>query len=115
MNTRYASYNDYGFRHLPGHLANSELFKTLREILFEFDWLYAKLETIDIHALIADYSFIPDDPGLCLVQDALRLSTHVLSEDKTQLGGQLLARLLFHNSAEIQTMLANIPKTIIVP
>jgi hypothetical protein len=47
--------------------------------------------------------FTPDDDAdLRLVQSALRLSAHVLAQDKTQLAGQLLGRLLGQEAPDIQ-------------
>lgn len=105
MSNRYASFDEYGFRHLPQHLAHSERVEQLRGMLFDFDWLHAKLATTDVNALIADYDLLPNGTSLRLTQRALRLSMHVLTQDKAQLAGQLTGRLMTQEIPEIQTML----------
>ena len=77
----------------------------LRRLLLDFDWLQAKLEALGPTGLITDYDFVPDDTDLRLVQGAIRLAAHILSQDKSQLGSQLLGRLLEVNSPQIQKLL----------
>lgn len=108
MSNRYTSYDEYGLRHLPRHLARSGRVGTLREMLFEFDWLQAKLDATDVNALIADYDLLPDDVEFRLVQGALRLSAHALVQDKTQLRSQLWGRLLTFERANIQALMASV-------
>ncbi|HUX76475.1 MAG TPA: hypothetical protein VMY40_07555 [Anaerolineae bacterium] len=95
----------YGLRYLPAHLAGAAQAEPLRALLLDFDWLQAKLAAVDVSALLADYDLLPDDPPLCLVRDALRLSAHVLARDRTQLAGQLLGRLLGFDGAGVRTLL----------
>ncbi len=64
MSNRYASYDEYGFRYLPRHLVSSGRDEKLRGMLFEFDWLQAKLDAIDANALIVDYDPIPVNENL---------------------------------------------------
>ncbi|PXF54744.1 MAG: hypothetical protein C4B59_17725, partial [Candidatus Methanogaster sp.] len=59
----------------------------------DFNWLQTKLEAIDVNSIIRDYDYLPDDHNASLVQNAIQMSAHVLSRDKTQLSGQLLGRL----------------------
>jgi WD40 repeat protein len=101
----YAAYDEYGFRHLPRHLARSRRAETLRQLLFDFDWLVAKLDATDANALAADCDLLPDDTSLQLVQGALRLSTSALERNKNQLAGQLLGRLLGVEQAGIPHLL----------
>ena len=84
----------YFFQHMTYHLVGANRHETLRDLLFDFDWLQAKLATTDASALIADYSALSDDPDARLAQGAIRLSAHVLAGDKTQLAAQLIGRLL---------------------
>ncbi len=95
----------YYFQYLTSHLMQAGRTGELREMLLDFDWLQAKLGATDAADLIADYQLLPNDAELRLVQGAIRLSAHVLTEDKTQLPGQLLGRLLSFESPEIQAML----------
>jgi WD40 repeat protein len=95
----------YYFEHLPWHLKEAGRTTELRQLLFNFDWLLAKLEASDVNALIADYDYIAGDEELRLIQDTLRLSAHVLARDARQLTGQLIGRLLGNKTASIQVLL----------
>jgi len=102
---QYTGYDEYGFRHLPRHLARSRRAETLRQLLFDFGWLEAKLNATDANALVADCDLLPGDTSLQLVQRALGLSAGVLERDKAQLAGQLLGRLLGAEQAGIPHLL----------
>jgi WD40 repeat protein len=98
----------YLWHHLAYHLSGASKNSELRALLFNFDWLQAKLDATDVNALIADFDFFSNAPDLSLVQSAIRLSAHILAQDKTQLAGQLLGRLLRFELPEIQVMLENV-------
>jgi len=85
--------HNYAWRWLSFHLREAGRMGELRGLLLDLDWLQAKLQATNTVALIADYEFASDDKDLQLVQGAIRLSSHVVTTDKTQLAGQLLARL----------------------
>jgi len=95
----------YFFEHLAYHLEEAGRKDELRGMLFDFDWLQAKLDAVDVNSLIADYDYLPEDEELRLVQGAIRLSAHVLARDKTQLAGQLLGRMQSFRESGIQSML----------
>ncbi|MBO3464418.1 WD40 domain-containing protein, partial [Aetokthonos hydrillicola] len=95
----------------------AEYYKTLTD----FDYLEAKIKhsELGVQALIADYDLIDEsnlethsDEHSCevetlkLIQGALRLSAHVIAENKTQLAGQLLGRLLSFPQPGVQALLA---------
>ena len=108
---RYANYDEYGFRNLPRHLAasrNLEKLQILRQMLLDFDWLSAKLDATDINALLDDYDLIQGDKTINLVRDSLRLSAHVLSQDKSNLAFQLLGRMFGFEHPEIQNLMEQI-------
>jgi WD40 repeat protein len=109
--TRYAAYDQYGFRHLPQHLARGNQLGRLRDLLFDFEWLSAKLGATDPASLIVDYDLLPGDTDLCLIQEALRLSAPVLAGDKNQLAGHLWGRLQGYRALEIQALLAQARET----
>jgi WD40 repeat protein len=94
----------YAWRWLPYHLMRAGRAKDLRQLLLDYEWLQAKLEATDAIALLTDYDYIPDDEDLHLVQGAIRLCTHVVAADKTQLAGQLLGRLPIETSARINAL-----------
>jgi WD40 repeat protein len=95
----------YFFEHLAYHLVEAEHKENLRKLLFDFNWIQAKLDAIDVNSLITDYDHLPDDHILHLVQGAIRLSAHIIEKDKNQLVEQLLGRLQSFQEPEIQSML----------
>ncbi|MFC1717359.1 NB-ARC domain-containing protein, partial [Candidatus Poribacteria bacterium] len=125
----------YFFQRLPYHLAQAGRWEELRDVLMDFPWLEAKLRvTDDANALIDDYDYAnvgadprvrphngnvvgadprvrPDetmDEDLRLLQAAVRLSAHILAQDKGQLASQLVGRLVSCESAGIKEMLEEI-------
>jgi WD40 repeat protein len=103
---------------LPTYLAEASEGERLHSLLTNFDFIDAKISALAPQLLIADYDLalkselLASDGGLqrkagCLklIQDALRLSAHILAQDKTQLAGQLLGRLLSFEVPEIQGIL----------
>jgi WD40 repeat protein len=95
---RYAGFDDgYVFQRLPWHLAEVNRHDELAALLFDFDWLDAKLQAAGIVDLLADFTLLPASHAVSreakLVHDALRLSSHVLVHDARQLPGQLIGRL----------------------
>ncbi|WP_246162656.1 NB-ARC domain-containing protein [Brasilonema sennae] len=95
----------YIWQNLAYHLQAGGRETELQQLLCDFRWLQAKLENININALLADYDFLPKDENLQLIQGALQLSGHILNQDKQQLPGQLLGRLLGFKNTEIQRLL----------
>lgn len=100
---------------------NSGNFAEYYQTLTNFDYLEVKIKRPEfgLDALIADYDLVDESKvathsddylekvkALKLIQGALRLSAHILAEDKTQLAGQLLGRLLSFSHLEIQGLLA---------
>ncbi|NEQ82242.1 MAG: hypothetical protein F6K26_18900 [Moorea sp. SIO2I5] len=97
----------------------------LSRLLSNYEFIEAKLNhpEFGIKALIEDYELIGDIDvshpdysqqtieSLKLIQGALRLSTHILSQDPTQLAGQLSGRLLDCDTPDIQRLLQQIPQT----
>jgi WD40 repeat protein len=95
---RYAGLDDgYFFQHLPWHLAEAGRQEALAALLFDFDWLDAKLHATSLTDLVADFALLsashPASGEAALVHDALRLSSHALARDSRQLPGQLVGRL----------------------
>jgi WD40 repeat protein len=95
----------YIHRHLAFHLDQAGQRDALLELLSDYRWLEAKLDSTDATALIADYSFVRGDAALDQVEDALVLSTHVLALDSTQLASQLIGRLQSMTASRIQELL----------
>ena len=98
----------YFFQRLPAHLMAAGREGELRDLLLDYRWLRAKLAAVDVYSLIRDYDYLAGDPDLHLLQGALRLSGHVLFQDKKQLAGQLTGRLQGFDHPAIKTFLENI-------
>ena len=105
----------YFFQHLAYHLVKSGRIAELRELQLNFNWLQAKLDNTDVNAAIADFDFLANDKNCQLVQSTLRRSAHILAQDKKQLAGQLLGRLLSYNSSEVQALLKQVKQWKAVP
>src|SRR5512138_1661593 len=76
-----------------------------RQRLLDFDWLYGRLLTTDVHTLLEDLDAFGCDRDLRLLQDAIRLSAHVLEKDSSQLAGQLIGRLMTCRQPDIDALL----------
>ncbi|XP_065084724.1 NACHT and WD repeat domain-containing protein 2 [Ochlerotatus camptorhynchus] len=95
-------YNLRKFGELPFHLVRSRRFTDLYEnVLFNYDWLHAKLSSCPLQAVLADFedaSVNIDDKDarreLMLVADALRLGGAILGVYPNMLAAQLIGRLL---------------------
>ena len=81
----------YLWRHLATHLAAAGDRTELRRLLFDLDYLEGKLRTVGVNALLADYDVLGETGDARTVQEALRLSAHVLARDWGGLLGQVLA------------------------
>jgi WD40 repeat protein len=94
----------YTLQSLPAHLANSQSIDRLCQILTTFDFLQAKTELFGSAALIEDYN-LGGNEALQLIQNALRLSAHVLARNPSHLAGQLLGRLQSEEGDRIKILL----------
>lgn len=83
----------HAWRWLGHHLAHAGRLAELRTLLLDYRWLRLKLEATDITSLLADFRWFEDDAALRPLEGALRLSSHVLGRDKSQLASQLLGRM----------------------
>jgi WD40 repeat protein len=116
----------YTLETLPTHFGEAGQFQRLYRLLTDFDFIEAKLDALDVQALIQDYEFVgnltsspfQEKPGeelstpaktLTLIEETIRLSA-LLSADKTQLAGQLWGRLMAFELPEIQALLAQAKK-----
>lgn len=105
----------YFFEHLANHLLADGKKSELRQLLFNFQWLEAKLNATDVNALIADYELLSEDPDLCLIQEAIQLSAYDLTHDKNQLASQILGRLLSFDSPQIKEFLKQVKPSLNIP
>ena len=99
--------DDYGLKHLPAHLSAAGLAAELHTLLFDYRWLQAKLDRLGINALLADFSLDQNaaDDAIWRLGRALKLASYVLAEDKRQLAGQLIGRLMDDEGLKIGELL----------
>lgn len=101
-------------RHQPSYFAKGGQVQRLVAWLTDFGFLEQKLKAVGINPLIDDYDLaLPlvsetEQQTLSLIQGALRLSAHILDQDKTQLAGQMLGRLLSFSQPEIVALLEQV-------
>ncbi|WP_226580561.1 hypothetical protein [Microseira wollei] len=108
MAKKYYFYRAY-LGSFPYNLVRSGNLAEYYQILTDFEFIAGKINHPDfgVQALIDDYDLVENPEllthpeynwqkvkALKLIQGSLRLSAHILAEDKTQLAGQLLGRLL---------------------
>jgi WD40 repeat protein len=97
--SHYAGLDDgYFFQRLPWHLVEARRHDDLAALLFDFDWLDAKLRATSPAALLTDFAFVAPQHSVhreaMLVRDAVLLASHVLADDPGQLSSQLVGRLV---------------------
>ena len=79
---------------LASHLAETKNSKDkLLDLLTDYGYLQAKLDTRTLNELIADFHYMTDHAALQTISTALQLSASALEMDAQQLAGQLLGRL----------------------
>jgi WD40 repeat protein len=90
----YQLRSDYAWRYYSYHLRGTTRLDDLRRLLLDSAWIRAKLNATDIHSLLSDFDALESLEGeIQLLRDALRLSAHVLTSNKSELSTQLLAHL----------------------
>jgi hypothetical protein len=90
----------YFFDRLAYHLEGAGRHQELGALLLNFDWLRAKLNATHVFAVLSDFDIalrtaleVQELQRLKVVDRAIRLAAHILLSDKSQLWGQLRARL----------------------
>lgn len=102
----------------PYNLVRSERYREYCKLLANYDFIANKVQhpEFGVQALLEDYEWLQEEQvqanlnsetvrALRLIQGALRLSAHILSQDATQLVGQLWGRLLPYDLPEIRQVL----------
>ena len=114
METRWREPNTHTLSELPYHQAKSGQSEKFQNTLSDIWFLQTKLNCLGVQSLIEDYDLVElasislsDDSrtGLGLIQSAIRLSAHVLENDKSQLVSHLMARLFPSREIELGTFL----------
>jgi WD40 repeat protein len=110
----------------PYNLVNSGNLTKYFQTLTDYQFISNKINhpEFGIQALIEDYDLLdntqtathPDQTKtLKYIQSALRLSAHIVTQDKQQLASQLWGRLQTINTPAMQTLLTQAEKTHILP
>ena len=92
-------YNLRKLSELPYHLVNSRRVADLkREVLFNYNWLHAKITSMSLHDVLADFRFAAQkdmkDPETSLLENTLRLCGSHVNRNPDTLAFDLLGRLL---------------------
>ena len=74
--------DQYAWRWLTWHLAQADRKADLESVLWNPQWLQAKLDATDVNSLMADFEHVAPSNEAQLMRRALRLSAHVLARDK---------------------------------
>ena len=85
--------NVYAWTWIGWHLAQAGEYDRLKNLLLDFDWLKSRLGAVQIQAVLPDFERLEDAEETGIVRDALRLASHGLSIDPTQLCVQLCGRI----------------------
>ena len=98
----------YFFQYLAYHLSEAGRLEDLKSLLFDFNWIRAKLKACEkVSPVVSDYEFaLPhEDVEILQLQKAIRFSANVLDKDQSQLPSQLFGRLTGIDSQQIQALL----------
>ncbi len=118
LDTMTTEKREYSLKNTPSHLEKAGYVNQLFRCLGSFEFIEEKLLICGVEALIKDYELGLNSTNIIwseeqaetfrLIQGAIRLSSHILKEDKTQLAAQLLGRLLEFENPLIQNFLEDI-------
>lgn len=100
---RVNRYNLRKLSELPYHLIRAKRFEQLyHDVLFSFRWLHAKLNSMPLQSVLADFDDIlsyENEPSVEILADTIRLSASVLSRYPDMLTAQIVGRLLPYYSS----------------
>ncbi|VXD22178.1 WD40 repeat domain-containing protein [Planktothrix paucivesiculata] len=118
LDTMTTEKREYTLNHTPKHLAQAGYVNQLFGCLASFEFIQEKLLVCGVEALIEDYQLGLNSANIILseeqtetlrlIQGAIRLSSHILKADNTQLSAQLVGRLLEFENPLIQNFLEDI-------
>lgn len=100
--------HSHAWRAFAFHMRNAGRQRELAALLLDIDWLEAKLQATDVHALGADIEDAGASAALALLGGALRLSSPALVSDPGQLRTQLVGRLLALEAPEIAALVGSV-------
>lgn len=108
---KLSRYNLRKLSELPYHLIRSHQHEVLySQVLFNYNWLHAKLSSMPLQTVIADFEDLLEhifQKDVKLIADAIRLSSSVLSHYPDMLGPQIIGRLLpyFQQNTNIRSLI----------
>jgi len=85
--------DEYSWHYYMWHLKEAGEIEIAIKLLQSFEWIDAKLFATDINELLKDYEQIKLDSDTNLIYRTLKLSAHVLIENKNLIAAQLIGRL----------------------
>ncbi len=91
----------YAWRWLTWHLVRAKRAVDVERILWDPAWLQAKLAHTDVNALLSDFHRMNLDTEGSLIEETIRLSSHILAKDPRQFPSQMVGRLLPHSGRPI--------------
>lgn len=100
--------NEYAWCWFTWHLEQAGRTQELARLLLDPKWIQAKLDATNVNELIAEFERGRSSSETTLIRDALRLSAHVLLQDKVQLRSQLTGRIRTEDPL-LQAFLRDLP------
>ena len=95
LHNKVFKYNIRKLNQWPFHLYHANKIEELKlNCLFNYNWLYSKMQASSIAHLIADYDLIPKDSECIIVKSALSFITSSLIYYPSSLAYELIGRLL---------------------
>lgn len=89
-------YNYRKFRQLVRHLRPVGMHdELLKEVIFNFDWLYSKIKAMKVSELLEDFQLCREDgKEIVLLEESIRNSALIIENDLDSLAGELIIQLL---------------------
>lgn len=99
--------DNYLFRYVVAHLIGAGDITNLESLLSSYSWLYGKLDRLGVEPLISDYEMAPL-PGAGDVAAVLRQVAHIVTRDRSQIAGQIMARLAGNDAPLVTGLLRGV-------
>lgn len=98
----------YLWTRLAHHLIEARQSDALWQLVFDFNWLQARLAQGDLDLLLDDYALLAPDAAAAQVRQALQDAAPVLLADPEQLPAQLSGRLLDSSLPNVRDLMRQI-------
>lgn len=100
----------YFFQNLPFHVNEGKGGVELAGLLFDYEWLRAKLKATDSWQLSADFELLKEDCGAKALRQALEMSASRIARNPTQLAPHLCGRLSDSTDTSIRKLLESVAR-----